>query len=152
MTASAATDSLVSLAAREKRGGRLSTVAVLVALQMSMNRVLGVFGAWAILSGLLQLGTAIRRWRSFGAQWAMVLSGGRQSLSGCVVSPTARRIAAAPDRPVEPRVALGRLAARFGMGPRPEQTVYEYAAALADVVPPVRSDLSTVARAKVEVA
>lgn len=43
-------------------------VAVVVALQMSMNRVLGVFGAWAILSGLLQLGTAVRRWKSYGAQ------------------------------------------------------------------------------------
>lgn len=60
----------------------VTTVAVLVALQMSMNRVLGVFGAWAILSGLLQLGTAIRRWRSFGAQWAMVLSGGQSALAG----------------------------------------------------------------------
>ena len=60
----------------------VTTVAVLVALQMSMNRVLGVFGAWAILSGLLQLGTAIRRWRSFGAQWAMVLSGGQPALAG----------------------------------------------------------------------
>ncbi|OAF09903.1 hypothetical protein AYJ54_11925 [Bradyrhizobium centrolobii] len=59
-----------------------TTVAVLLALQMSMNRVLGVFGAWAILSGLLQLGTAIRRWRSFGAQWAMVLSGGQSALAG----------------------------------------------------------------------
>jgi len=60
----------------------VTTVAVLVALQMSMNGVLGVFGAWAILSGLLQLGTAIRRWRSFGAQWAMVLSGGQSALAG----------------------------------------------------------------------
>ncbi|MBR0820767.1 DUF308 domain-containing protein [Bradyrhizobium liaoningense] len=59
-----------------------TAVAVLVALQMSMNRVLGVFGAWAVLSGLLQLGTAIRRWRSFGAQWAMVLSGGQSALAG----------------------------------------------------------------------
>jgi uncharacterized membrane protein HdeD (DUF308 family) len=59
-----------------------TTVAVLVALQMSMNLVLGVFGAWAILSGLLQLGTAIRRWKSFGAQWAMVLSGGQSALAG----------------------------------------------------------------------
>jgi uncharacterized membrane protein HdeD (DUF308 family) len=59
-----------------------TTVAVLVTLQMSMNRVLGVFGAWAILSGLLQLGTALRRWRSFGAQWAMVLSGGQSALAG----------------------------------------------------------------------
>jgi uncharacterized membrane protein HdeD (DUF308 family) len=59
-----------------------TTVALLVASQMSMNLVLGVFGAWAILSGLLQLGTAIRRWRSFGAQWAMVLSGGQSALAG----------------------------------------------------------------------
>ncbi|MBR0951247.1 DUF308 domain-containing protein [Bradyrhizobium canariense] len=59
-----------------------TTVAVLVALQMSMNRVLGIFGAWAILSGLLQLGTAIRRWRNFGAQWAMVLSGAQSALAG----------------------------------------------------------------------
>ncbi|MBB4368144.1 uncharacterized membrane protein HdeD (DUF308 family) [Bradyrhizobium sp. cir1] len=57
-------------------------VAVLIALQMSMNLVLAVFGAWAILSGLLQLGTAIRRWKSFGAQWAMVLSGGQSALAG----------------------------------------------------------------------
>lgn len=59
-----------------------TAVAVLIALQMSMNRVLGVFGAWAILSGLLQLGTATRRWSSFGAQWAMVLSGGQSALAG----------------------------------------------------------------------
>ncbi|WBL81875.1 DUF308 domain-containing protein [Bradyrhizobium xenonodulans] len=59
-----------------------TTIAVLLALQASMNWVLGIFGAWAILSGLLQLGTAIRRWRSFGAQWAMVLSGGQSALAG----------------------------------------------------------------------
>lgn len=59
-----------------------AAVAVLIALQTSMNQVLGVFGAWAILSGLLQLGTAIRRWRSFGAQWAMALSGGQSALAG----------------------------------------------------------------------
>lgn len=59
-----------------------TTIAVLIALQMSMNWVLGVFGMWAILSGLLQLGTAIRRWKSYGAQWAMVLSGGQSALAG----------------------------------------------------------------------
>jgi uncharacterized membrane protein HdeD (DUF308 family) len=59
-----------------------TTVAVLVALQMNMNWVLGVFGAWAILSGLLQLGTAVQRWKSYGAQWAMVLSGGQSALAG----------------------------------------------------------------------
>jgi uncharacterized membrane protein HdeD (DUF308 family) len=59
-----------------------TALAVLVALQNSMNWVLAVFGAWAILSGLLQLGTAIRRWKSFGAQWAMVLSGAQSALAG----------------------------------------------------------------------
>jgi uncharacterized membrane protein HdeD (DUF308 family) len=68
-----ALNALVSLA---------TAAAVLIALQMSMNWVLGVFGAWAILSGLLQLGTAVRRWKSYGAQWAMVLSGGQSALAG----------------------------------------------------------------------
>jgi len=59
-----------------------TTLAVVLALQVSMNWVLGIFGAWAILSGLLQLGTAVRRWKRFGAQWAMVLSGGQSALAG----------------------------------------------------------------------
>ncbi|AMA57731.1 DUF308 domain-containing protein [Bradyrhizobium sp. CCGE-LA001] len=59
-----------------------TTIAVILALQVSMNWVVGIFGAWAILSGLLQLGTAVRRWKSFGAQWAMVLSGGQSALAG----------------------------------------------------------------------
>jgi len=44
------------------------------------------------------------------------------------------------------------LARRLGFGPRPTQTVYEYSAALGDVLPAVRPELRTVARAKVEVA
>ncbi|MBR1176140.1 DUF308 domain-containing protein [Bradyrhizobium sp. KB893862 SZCCT0404] len=60
----------------------VTAVGVLLALQMNMNLVLGVFGAWAILAGLLQLGTAVRRWKSYGAQWAMVLSGGQSALAG----------------------------------------------------------------------
>lgn len=59
-----------------------TTLAVVAALQMDMNGVLAVFGAWAILSGLLQLGTAVRRWKSTGAQWAMILSGGQSALAG----------------------------------------------------------------------
>ncbi|MFA5956714.1 DUF308 domain-containing protein [Hyphomicrobium sp.] len=59
-----------------------TTIAVVVALQTGMNQVLGVFGAWAILAGLLQLATAIRRWKSYGAQWAMVLSGAQSALAG----------------------------------------------------------------------
>jgi uncharacterized membrane protein HdeD (DUF308 family) len=59
-----------------------TALGVAVALSMSMNRVLAVFGAWAVFAGLLQLGTAIRRWKRFGAQWAMVLSGAQSALAG----------------------------------------------------------------------
>jgi len=44
------------------------------------------------------------------------------------------------------------LARRFGFAPRPSQTVFEYSAALGEVLPNARPDLQTVARAKVEVA
>jgi hypothetical protein len=59
-----------------------TTLAVVLALTMSMNWVIAVFGVWAILSGLLQLGTALRRWKSSGAQWAMILSGAQSALAG----------------------------------------------------------------------
>lgn len=58
-----------------------TTIAVLIALQTGMHVVLGVYGAWAILAGLLQLGAAIQR-RGQGAQWAMMLSGGQSALAG----------------------------------------------------------------------
>ncbi|MBB3237406.1 DUF308 domain-containing protein [Phyllobacterium endophyticum] len=58
------------------------TLAVVFALTMSMNWVLAAFGLWAIFSGVLQLGTAIRRWRTSGGQWAMVLSGGQSAVAG----------------------------------------------------------------------
>jgi hypothetical protein len=60
----------------------INVVVSVLALEMSMNWVLGVFGVWAILSGLLQLGSAVRRWKSYGAQWAMILSGGQSALAG----------------------------------------------------------------------
>jgi len=59
----------------------LTTIAVLVALGQGMAAVVVVFGVWAILSGLLQLTTAVRRWAS-GGQWAMVLSGAQSALAG----------------------------------------------------------------------
>lgn len=43
-----------------------------------------------------------------------------------------------------------RIASRLGFAPRPAQTVYEYAGVLSDVLPTVRPELETVARAKVE--
>lgn len=59
-----------------------TTLAVVLALQVGTAWVLGVFGVWAILAGMLQLGAALRRWRQAGAQWAMVLSGGQSALAG----------------------------------------------------------------------
>ncbi|MBA3875762.1 MAG: hypothetical protein C0498_02300 [Anaerolinea sp.] len=58
-------------------------------------------------------------------------------------------------RPMHPDRAwgsIGRWAARFGLGPRPSQTVFEYASVLGEAVPVVRPELITVAQAKVEIA
>ena len=47
---------------------------------------------------------------------------------------------------------VARLATRFGFGPRPTETVYEFAGALGEVLPTARPELQTVAVAKVETA
>jgi len=60
----------------------LTAIAVGVTLGRSMGAVVVVFGVWAALSGLLQLATALKRWKSFGAQWAMILSGAQSALAG----------------------------------------------------------------------
>lgn len=58
------------------------TLAVVAALTVSMNLVLGVIGVWAFLSGLLQLATAVRRWKTSSGQWAMILSGAQSAAAG----------------------------------------------------------------------
>ena len=60
----------------------VTAAAVAVALGISMNAVFVVFGAWATLSGLFQLFTAVRRWKSAGAQWVMIVSGAQSALAG----------------------------------------------------------------------
>ena len=60
----------------------LVAAAVLFALQAAPARVLTVFGVWAGFSGLLQLIAGVRRWRSVGGQWPMVLSGAQSILAG----------------------------------------------------------------------
>jgi type II secretory pathway pseudopilin PulG len=59
------------------------------------------------------------------------------------------RTAQEPDRVYGGVVGLAR---RLGFGPRPNQTVYEYAGDLGNILPSARPDLHTVALAKVEVA
>lgn len=60
----------------------ITALAVIVAVSDSAYTVLAVFGFWAILAGLLQLYTGVRRRRRYGAQWAMILSGAQSALAG----------------------------------------------------------------------
>jgi hypothetical protein len=60
----------------------ITALAVAIALGFGMGAVFAVFGAWAALSGLLQLLTAVGRWKSAGAQWVMILSGAQSALAG----------------------------------------------------------------------
>jgi uncharacterized membrane protein HdeD (DUF308 family) len=58
------------------------TLAIAVASAVGMHAVLGVFGMWAGVSGMLQLATGVRRWKTHGAQWPMILSGAQSTLAG----------------------------------------------------------------------
>jgi hypothetical protein len=60
----------------------VTAIAVAATLPHGMHAVLQVFGVWAVLSGLFQLITGVRRWKSEGAQWAMILSGAQSGLAG----------------------------------------------------------------------
>ncbi len=62
----------------------VTAVAMAGALTWNLNAALGVFGAWAVLAGVLQLVVGVRRWRAVGSQWAMVLSGAQSALAGIV--------------------------------------------------------------------
>jgi transglutaminase-like putative cysteine protease len=71
---------------------------------------------------------------------------------GAIATLAWRRGPRGPVSPEEAYRSVSRIASRLGFAPRPTQTVYEYAGALADELPAVRPELETVARAKVEVA
>ncbi|MET0436187.1 MAG: DUF308 domain-containing protein [Devosia sp.] len=60
----------------------ITALAVAIALMQSMKIVLSIFGTWAVVAGLLQLATGIRRWKLADAQWAMILSGAQSTLAG----------------------------------------------------------------------
>jgi uncharacterized membrane protein HdeD (DUF308 family) len=85
----------------------VTAAGIAVALGHSMNAALVVFGAWASLSGLLQLATGVRRWKLAGAQWAMILSGLQSALAGAHF--VQRGLASAPQgmTVIVPYVAFG---------------------------------------------
>lgn len=59
----------------------LTAIAVGVAATSGIPAVLRVWGAWAIVAGLIQLVVAVRR-RRMGGQWAMIVSGAISTLAG----------------------------------------------------------------------
>lgn len=59
----------------------LATVGVAVASASGVADVLRVWGAWAVVSGLVQLLVGVAR-RPMGGQWAMIVSGGISVLAG----------------------------------------------------------------------
>ncbi|WP_405863839.1 DUF308 domain-containing protein [Streptomyces sp. NBC_00005] len=68
--------------------GLATTAGMIIAVLSTIGTALLVFGIWALLSGAIQLVVAIRRRRTVGAQWPMVISGGQSVLAGATVAAT----------------------------------------------------------------
>ncbi|WP_328360533.1 DUF308 domain-containing protein [Streptomyces sp. NBC_00457] len=62
--------------------GLATAAGMIIAVFSTIGTALLVFGIWALLSGAIQLVVAIRRRRTVGAQWPMVISGGLSVLAG----------------------------------------------------------------------
>ena len=58
------------------------SLAVAIAVGRDFHDAIGVIGAWAALSGILQLSTGVRRWRSAAAQWPQIWSGAQSGIGG----------------------------------------------------------------------
>ncbi|WP_405984776.1 DUF308 domain-containing protein [Streptomyces sp. NBC_00872] len=66
--------------------GLATTIGMIIAVFSTIGTVLLVFGVWALLSGAIQLVVAIRRRRTVGAQWPMIISGGQSVLAGAAIA------------------------------------------------------------------
>jgi hypothetical protein len=62
--------------------GVLATAGVAISLASALSPALAVFGAWAFVSGAIQLFLALRRRKPIGGQWPMIISGGLSVLAG----------------------------------------------------------------------
>jgi uncharacterized membrane protein HdeD (DUF308 family) len=60
----------------------LAAIALAVAATGTVADALAVFGVWAVVSGVAQLVTALRRRAKFGSQWPMLLAGGISAILG----------------------------------------------------------------------
>ena len=85
----------------------VTAVAVAATLPHGMHAVLQIFGVWAVLSGLFQLITGVRRWKTYGAQWAMILSGAQSGLAGAFMLSKAAGPAPVSIADIAPYAAFG---------------------------------------------
>lgn len=85
----------------------VTAIAVALTLGRGMHAVLQIFGVWAALSGLFQLVTGVRRWKSYGAQWAMILSGAQSGLAAVFMLHKAAGIAPVSIADIAPYAAFG---------------------------------------------
>ncbi|MEU9788266.1 DUF308 domain-containing protein [Streptomyces phaeochromogenes] len=82
MATAAATGSADRVGTLNMALGLAATAGMIIAVFSTIGTTLLVFGLWALLSGAIQLAVAIRRRRTVGAQWPMVISGGLSVLAG----------------------------------------------------------------------
>ncbi|WP_329138794.1 DUF308 domain-containing protein [Streptomyces sp. NBC_01476] len=68
--------------------GLAATIGMVAAVFSTIGKALLVFGIWALLSGAIQLVVAIRRRRTVGAQWPMIISGGLSVVAGASFAAT----------------------------------------------------------------
>jgi hypothetical protein len=66
--------------------GLAATIGMVIAIFSTIGTALLAFGIWALLSGAIQLVAAIRRRRTVGAQWPMIISGGLSVLAGASIA------------------------------------------------------------------
>jgi uncharacterized membrane protein HdeD (DUF308 family) len=86
--AAAITDARSSRATRSARGlyvniaiSSLTALGLIIAVTSGVPAVLRVWGAWAVVAGIVQLIVGVSR-RKLGGQWAMIASGGISVLAG----------------------------------------------------------------------
>jgi uncharacterized membrane protein HdeD (DUF308 family) len=60
----------------------IAVIAVIVVLSMGVPAILRVFGVWAILTGGIELVTAIRRWKELSGQAVLVFGGAVSVIAG----------------------------------------------------------------------
>jgi uncharacterized membrane protein HdeD (DUF308 family) len=62
--------------------GAITVVGIAVTAYSNPPYAVAIFGAWALIAGLLQLVVGILRRRHLGGQWAMILSGAQSTAAG----------------------------------------------------------------------